>query len=290
MLSNKKWMIALGALGALVLLLAGVGIVYAQTEDPATGGSFSFQGGLLHNGGPWGDRAFDRGMGGRPARGGPFWDGAAANLPEIVASELGLSVEEVVEALRNGQTVAELVETHGGNLGEILEAALAEAEARLSEAVENGRLTEERKAEMLDELRAELPERLEELCQPRGAQGGLLGHLGEAFWGRFDAVAEALGLDPDEFFSRLHSGDTVADIADEQDVDLEEIRDALEEAHAEQRAEAIQQALEEGRISEEQAEWMLEGTENGFFPRGGGVDGRPGVGRGHGGRGGRMGW
>ena len=290
MLSNKKWIVLLGAVGVMVLLLGGVGIAYAQREDPAADSSFSFQSGLLQRGGPWGDHMFDRGMGGRPARGGPFRDGAVGNVLEIVADELDLSVEEVIEALRDGETVADFVEAHGGDVDDIVRAAVAEAEARLNEAVENGRLTEERKAEILERLQTELPERLEEPWQPRGARDGLLGGFSEAFWNRFDGVAEALGLDPEQLFSRLHDGETVADVAEDLGVNLEDVRGALEDARAEQREDAIQQALEDGRITEEQAEWMLEGIEKGFLPRGGGFDERRGMGHSGGGRGGRMGW
>jgi hypothetical protein len=112
----------------------------------------------------------------------------------------------------------------------------------------------------------------------------------------FDAVAEALGLAPSGLFTELHEGKSVAEIAEEEGIELEEIRDAIQRARVEARKEAIEQAVEDGRLSEEQGEWMLEGLEEGYVPGGRGfAPGRncgPGGGfaPGRGGRGRGMGW
>jgi hypothetical protein len=110
-------------------------------------------------------------------------------------------------------------------------------------------------------------------------------------WTLFDAIAEALGLTPNELFTESHDeGKSVADIAEERGVDLETVKDALKANRAEAQREAIEQAVEDGRISQEQADWLLEGLEKGFHPGGPGM----GFGRGHmfgGGRGfGRGDW
>ena len=97
-------------------------------------------------------------------------------------------------------------------------------------------------------------------------------------WASFDTVAEALGLTPDELFTQLHAGKTLEEIAEEQGVELEDVREALNAARIEDRKEAIQQAVEDGKLSQEQADWMIEGLEKGFFPAGGRVQ-RPGLGR-----------
>jgi lambda repressor-like predicted transcriptional regulator len=114
---------------------------------------------------------------------------------------------------------------------------------------------------------------------------------GGGSWAQFDAAAEALGLTPNELFTELHdNGKTVAEIAEEQGVDIETVKDALSASRAEAQREAIEQAVEDGRMSQEQADWLLEGLEKGFHPGGRGM----GFGRGHlfgGGRGfGRGGW
>ncbi len=91
-------------------------------------------------------------------------------------------------------------------------------------------------------------------------------------WTMFDTAAETLGLTPEELFSELHSGKTLPEVAEEQGVEIETLREALQAARQEamrQAAEqAIERAVENGRMSQEQAEWLREGLENGFIPLG----------------------
>ena len=108
------------------------------------------------------------------------------------------------------------------------------------------------------------------------------GCRGLGFWGRswavFDAAAEALGLTPEQLFAELHSGKSLADIAETQGVDLKAVHEAMKAAQAEAMKQAIQQAVENGRLTQAQADWLLEGIDLGFLPRrwgfGRGVRGR----------------
>jgi hypothetical protein len=236
-----------------------------------------------------------------PKHGGPFW-GRPAELVEIAAELTGLSEDAVIDALREGQSFAEIAEAEGVDPQEIVEAATAEAESRLEEAVENDRLTEEQMDQTLDRLAQELPERLEQAWEPSGPTGHILGPFGQAFWTAYDAVAEALGLEPQAFFTKLHDGRTVAEIAEEQGVQMDEVRDALDSAQVEARKQAIEQAVDDGRLTQEQADWMIEGLEQGYVPHGRfgshrrglgfGKNSGPGGGfmPGHGGRGRGRGW
>jgi hypothetical protein len=93
----------------------------------------------------------------------------------------------------------------------------------------------------------------------------------------YDAVAAALNLTPTQLFERLHAGETLSEIAEAQGLDLQAVQDAVNAARTEQMRERIAQAVEDGAITQEQADWMLEGLENGYMGRGG-----FGMGRGHG--------
>ena len=115
----------------------------------------------------------------------------------------------------------------------------------------------------------------------RGMGRGGFGWRGGS-WTMFDTAAEALGLTPDEFFVESHAGKSLAEIAEEQGVDLDSVYDAMKTRRAEAMREAIQQAVEDGNLTQEQADWMLEGLDQGFFP------GRRGFGHGWGRIGGRM--
>ncbi len=97
-------------------------------------------------------------------------------------------------------------------------------------------------------------------------------------WTMFDTAAEALGLSPQEFFAQSHdAGKSLTEIAEQQGVDMEAVYDAMQAAQDEAMRQNIQQGVEDGSLSQEHANWLLEGLDQGFFPGG------PGFGRGFGG-------
>lgn len=110
-----------------------------------------------------------------------------------------------------------------------------------------------------------------------GFGGGIFGWERTDQWLVFDAAAEALGLTPEELFTELHAGKSLEEIAEEQGVDIEAVQDAMNASRTEARRQAIEQAVEDGRITQEQADWMLEGLDKGYSLGGRGF--------GHGGRG-----
>ena len=101
-------------------------------------------------------------------------------------------------------------------------------------------------------------------------------------WAVFDAVAEALGLTPEQLFSELHSGKTLEAIAEEKGVDIQKVYEAAQAARVQQMKDAIRQAVEDGRMTQEQADWLLEGLEKGYFPMGQGFGFGRGLGLGRG--------
>jgi hypothetical protein len=97
---------------------------------------------------------------------------------------------------------------------------------------------------------------------------GMFGFGRGSQWTMFDTAADVLGLTPDELFDELRGGATMEDVAEAQEVDVEQVQEALQAAQEEARLEAIEQAVEDGDMSQEQADWMLEGLEQGYMPRG----------------------
>jgi hypothetical protein len=102
---------------------------------------------------------------------------------------------------------------------------------------------------------------------------------GGKFWGRgfglwggstatFDAVANALGLTPTQLFEELHNGKTLAAIAAEKGVDLQKVQDAVNAAQTQAMKDAINQAVKNGRMTQAQADWLLQGLDQGFLPHG----------------------
>jgi hypothetical protein len=115
-----------------------------------------------------------------------------------------------------------------------------------------------------------------------GRGRGIFGWFGGGSqWTMFDTAADTLGLTPEELFDEMHEGKTLEEIAEGQGVDIEEIQDAINAARGEAMQEAIEQAVEDGTMSQEQADWLIEGLEQGFLPGGRGLGfergrGRPG--------------
>jgi len=108
---------------------------------------------------------------------------------------------------------------------------------------------------------------------------GLFGFGRGGQWTMFDTAADVLGLTPLELFSELHGGETLEEVAEAQGVEMETVQEALSAAREEAQRDAIAQAVEDGTMTQEQADWLLEGMENGYMPQGRGF--------GHGVQGGR---
>ena len=101
--------------------------------------------------------------------------------------------------------------------------------------VENGTITEEQ-ADAVEEA-------LEDARPDRGFEGGI-GHRGFAFgFGGISTVAESLGIGEDELRAALADGQTIADVAEEQGVDVQDVVDDIVAAQRER----LDEAVAEGR-------------------------------------------
>jgi len=93
----------------------------------------------------------------------------------------------------------------------------------------------------------------------RGPGGGLLSAYDEVIHAK---LAEALGMSVADFEAARAEGLTLAALAAEQGVSLEDLQVVMLEA----RAEALEQALADGAITKEQADWLLERGSMGYGP------------------------
>ncbi|HJW84279.1 MAG TPA: hypothetical protein VJ754_08235 [Anaerolineae bacterium] len=113
----------------------------------------------------------------------------------------------------------------------------------------------------------------------RMAHGGGFG-FGPNSQAALETAADALGMTADELSTQLWGGKTLAELADEAGVDLQDVRDAVEAAQVEAVRAAIAQAVEDGSLTQAQADWLLQGLDNGYW---GGHGFGPGFGMGRGG-------
>ncbi|MGQ0826414.1 MAG: hypothetical protein ACT4OX_15525 [Actinomycetota bacterium] len=136
---------------------------------------------------------------------------------EAAAEALGIELDALHDALRDGQTIAEVAAEQGVEVDTVIDAMVAAI-------VENTDRPEE-----------EVRERVTRLVndgRPEGGRGG--GGPGEhgpgGVRGRgpgFDAAAEALGIEVDALHQALRDGQTIAEVAAEQGVDLDTVIDAM---------------------------------------------------------------
>lgn len=124
--------------------------------------------------------AHGRGQFGGQGFGGKMRGGSS--IVALLAEESGLSVEDIHAELEAGQTLAQVAAANGVNIDALIETALAEKEAFLSEAVADGRLTQEEADAKLAEMAERLAEHVNEVIDfsqmPQGSGGGRRGGPG----------------------------------------------------------------------------------------------------------------
>ncbi|MBC7236671.1 MAG: hypothetical protein H5T69_12600 [Chloroflexi bacterium] len=209
--------------------------------------------------------------------GGRGWPGGSNGL-EAIAQALGMTADELSAKLQAGEKLADLAEAAGVDLQTLKNAADAARQAAVREAIEqavkDGKLTREQADWMLQGL--------EQGYGPGGF--GRRGFMFPFFGGRglgfgpdrangLDAAAKALGMTTEQLELQLWGGRTLAELAEKAGVDLQDVRNAVEAARQEAMRQAIEQAVENGRLTREQADWMLQGIEQGYVPGGRGIPG-----------------
>lgn len=114
-------------------------------------------------------------------------------------------------------------------------------EDALTPLVENGTITQEQADAVVEAIGEAMPER------------GFGHHMdhgpGPRIFGGVD-LAEVLGISQDELRDAFSAGQTIAEIAEANGIDVNDVIDALVEANEQRLAEAI----EEGRLTQEQAD------------------------------------
>ncbi len=163
------------------------------------------------------------------------WQAWASSFPqqmkEAVASALGISVEEYDAALGTARDQV------------------------LKQAVSEGHLTQE-KADWMRE-RADQGFGFRPGMKGRGAWGPGKGWV-DSESSPVAVAADALGMTTDELWAELKDGKSIADVANERGVDPQAVADAVGAGFAER----LDQAVADGKITQEQADqklsWMEE--------------------------------
>ncbi len=81
----------------------------------------------------------------------------------------------------------------------------------------------------------------------------------------FEAAAKALGMSSEDLRIQLWGGRTLAELAEEKGVDLKDVYTAVRRACEKPIRDAIAKAVTNKRISQEEADWLLEGLDKGYW-------------------------
>ncbi len=220
----KKWFIAIGMV--LVLSLGVVGVTLAQGPDS-----------------PLGQRLGQRAP--HPK----------ANFIEPVADLLGMSVDDLRAELKSGKTLEEVVTEKGFTMADVANVVYDAAIEQLNQAVADGKITQGQ----ADQIQQNLQERRDACindgeCQPprgRAPRRGLSPQ--KVFAQTFEMglnVSDTLNMDPRDFLQSLRDGATLEDLATQQGVTMDDIADAIVAPLQEK----LEQALADGKITQEQAD------------------------------------
>lgn len=100
---------------------------------------------------------------------------------EKAAAVIGITTRELLTELEAGKTIADVAGAHDVDVQDVIDALVADATARIDQAVAHGKIDSARG----DELKANLVERVTAMVNgegpgPRGGPGGFRGHRGGA--------------------------------------------------------------------------------------------------------------
>ena len=242
------------------------------------------KGGRGDFGGQWNGPAGKRG-GPNDGFGAESFSQLPAETQSAVATALNMSVEELQAAIDGGQTLTEIATAQGVDLATVqtaLNAARLDAmKTQLADKVAAGEITQEQADAMLQRMES----------------GDLLGKGGR---GDFDgqergirdfsqipadtqaALAAALNMSVDELQAAIDGGQTLAQIAETQGVDMATVQTTLNTVRLAELKTQLDAKVAAGTITQEQADAILEQAQSGNFS---GRDGRQGHPGGRGGRG-----
>ena len=96
--------------------------------------------------------------------------------------------------------------------------------------------------------------------QARGfGHGAFCGQTG------LDAAAKALNMTTAELQAQLWGGQTLSGLADKAGVDIATVQSAVEAACQQAQIDAINQAVTDGKLTQANADWLIEGIQKGYI-------------------------
>ncbi|MFS0558463.1 hypothetical protein [Brevibacillus sp. 179-C9.3 HS] len=165
-------------------------------------------------------------------------------------SLLKLDADKLKEELQAGKTLAAIAEAQGVDTADVVALLVDQQEARLNEAVEAGKLTQEQADKLSENLSDRVKEQVENTKPLKGfGKGG--------FFGSFEKNEELLSLlklDADKLKEELKAEKSLAAIAEAQGVAVDDLVALL----VKQQEAKLKEAVSAGKLTQEQADKMNE--------------------------------
>lgn len=195
---------------------------------------------------------------GHPGRGGRGDRPVIAAALSAATDVTGLDQAELVAGLRAGSTLADLVTEAGGDVQAVIDAAVAAAQARIDEALAAGQITQDQATALSADVVDGVTAAVNGEVGPRWIGRGALRIGGARELVR--AVADASGLTGQDIVTQWRAGSTLSAIATASGADPA----AIVEAAVTSATERVNQAVTNGRMTQTQADLVLEGLAGRF--------------------------
>lgn len=157
------------------------------------------------------------------------------HMMQEIANILGLDEQTLVDALKEGKTIAEVAQENGITEEELVQQLIEVQSTAIDEKVSEGVLSQEQ----ADQMKADLDERISNMMENEGFQGKMRGHKGRAmggglgFFGKEGALEDILDVSRDELKEELSAGKSIAQIAEEKGIDKDELIDEWKDSMTE---------------------------------------------------------
>ena len=167
---------------------------------------------------------------------------------EVAARTLNMDIEELFDALDQGQSIAEIAVSNNVDNQTIVDAIVSEEQAMIEKGVTDGFFSQKE----ADEWLADLPEIAAHFV--KDSNGCTDVEMIEGVdW--FDVAAQTIGIDEESFWSAIDQGQTVAEIAQANGADSQAVIGAIIQAETEM----VNQEVASGLVSQADAdEWLAE--------------------------------
>ncbi|RNB81461.1 hypothetical protein EDM59_22795 [Brevibacillus nitrificans] len=181
-----------------------------------------------------------------------FGGGFGYEKNEELLTLLNLDAAKLSEELKAGKTLAQVVEAQGVDEDDVIALLVKQQEDKLAEAVKAGKLTQEQADKMNENAADRVKEQLENTHQGKGPGG--FGFGGGFGYEKNEELLTLLNLDAAKLSEELKAGKTLAQVAEAQGVDEDDVIALL----VKQQEDKLAEAVKAGKLTQEQADKMNE--------------------------------